>query len=52
MAKILAVTVLMLGLTCFLHAGSGAPEIDSQTATAGVVLLAGSVLVLRGRRKK
>jgi LPXTG-motif cell wall-anchored protein len=34
-----------------LTAGTSAPEIDSSTGAAALALLAGGILVIRGRRK-
>ena len=45
-------TIMMLGLATALLAGPGVPEIDGSTGMAAVALLAGGILVLRGRRKK
>jgi len=52
MAKILGVAVLLLGISMALMAGNPAPEIDGSTGAAGVALIAGSILVIKGRRKK
>jgi MYXO-CTERM domain-containing protein len=47
-------TVLVIGAPGVLRAGpvTSAPEVDPSTGVAALALLAGAVLVIRGRRKK
>ena len=52
MARILALTVAVIGTAAALLAGTTTPEIDASTGAAAIALLAGGVLVLRGRRAK
>jgi hypothetical protein len=54
MRKLIAVMLLILGTSTVLMAGTilTVPEIDPTTGMAAIALLAGSVLVIRGRRKK
>ena len=53
MAKLLGLAAVLMGTaTALLAAGAAAPEIDGTTAVAAVALLAGSVVVIRARRKK
>jgi LPXTG-motif cell wall-anchored protein len=46
--------VLVIGAPGVLRAGpvTSAPEVDPSTGVAALALLAGAVLVIRGRRKK
>jgi hypothetical protein len=48
------VALLILGTATVLQAGQGVavPEIDPTTGMAAFALVAGAVLVIRGRRKK
>ena len=50
--KALATLVLLTGTTTFAFAGGAVPEIDANSAVAAVALVAGGLLVMRGRRKK
>jgi hypothetical protein len=54
MRMLIAVILLVLGTSTVLMAAAeaGVPEIDATTGIAAVALLAGAVLVIRGRRKK
>ena len=52
MTKFLGIAVIFSGMATALTAGILTPEIDASTGTAALALLAGGVLVLRGRRKK
>ena len=52
MRKVFGLTAMILGMATVLMAGSSAPEIDASTGAAAVALLAGGILVLRGRRKQ
>jgi LPXTG-motif cell wall-anchored protein len=52
MDRLLGLTVLILGVAGFAMAGNTTPEIDANSAAAGVALLSGGLLVLRGRRTK
>jgi len=47
-------TVLVIGTPAVLRAGpvGSAPEMDPSTGVAALALIAGAVLVIRGRRKK
>jgi hypothetical protein len=48
-----AVALLIIGTATISMAGvSPVPEIDSTTGAAAVALIAGAVLLIRGRRKK
>jgi hypothetical protein len=49
-----AMTVLVIGTPAVLRAGpvTSAPEVDPSTGVAALALIAGAVLVIRGRRKK
>jgi hypothetical protein len=49
---ILSVIVLILGTTTTLQATPLVPEIDPTSAIAPAALLAGAVLVIRGRFKR
>jgi hypothetical protein len=51
MRNLTAAVLLMLGTSTVLMA-TAVPEIDPSTGTAAVALLAGAMLVIRGRRKK
>jgi hypothetical protein len=52
MMKLLGLTIALAGMATALMAGITAPEIDASAGAAALALLAGGVLVLRGRRKK
>ena len=52
MNRIFGLAVMVVGLATVLMAGNPTPEIDASTGVAAVALLAGGILVLRGRRKK
>ena len=56
MKKILSFALLLLGMAGSLMAQGpgfpGAPEIDPGSAVSALVLLSGSLLVLRARRKR
>jgi hypothetical protein len=49
---IVTVMLLVLGTATVSRAGTSVPEIDSTTGAAALALIAGAVLVIRGRRKK
>ena len=51
MLKIFGFVVVLMGTATALMAGFPAPEIDASTGAAALALLAGGVLVIRGRRK-
>jgi hypothetical protein len=51
-SKVIGFSLLLLGMASFASAQSAAPEIDGTSAATAVVLLSGSLLVLRARRKK
>jgi hypothetical protein len=51
MRPLVSVMLLVLGTSTALMAAP-VPEIDPTTAMSAVALLAGAVLVIRGRRKK
>jgi hypothetical protein len=51
--KFLGLSLLLVGATSFAFAGAiAAPEIDGASAASAIVLLSGSLLILRARRKK
>ena len=53
MKKLIGFALLMMGFAGVACAGGGAaPEIDPSSALGAVTLLAGGVLVIRGRRRK
>lgn len=53
MIKIIGLTLMFVSLASFAVAGTvQAPEIDASSGVAAVSLLAGGLLVLRGRRRK
>ncbi len=53
MQKILGLALMMVGASSALLAGAIAvPEIDASTGASALAILAGSILVLRARRKK
>lgn len=52
MTKLFGMMVVLAGMATALMAGNPAPEVDASTGAAALALLAGGVLVLRGRRKK
>jgi hypothetical protein len=54
MRKFIAATLLVLGTAAISRAGGGppVPEIDPTTGAAALALVAGAVLIIRGRRKK
>jgi hypothetical protein len=49
---ILAVALLVVGHPSSSWAGVSVPEIDPSSAMSALALLAGAVVVIRGRRKK
>lgn len=51
--KIVAACVVLLGASVAVYAvDAQAPEIDGSTAVSTIALVAGGLLVLRGRRKR
>jgi hypothetical protein len=53
MRKLIAVMLLVLGTSSVSMAASWTvPEVDPTSSMAAMALLAGAVLVIRGRRKK
>jgi hypothetical protein len=60
MRKLVAVMLLVLGTSTVLMAGGGldcpvpvsVPEVDPIAGTSAVALIAGAILVIRGRRNK
>jgi len=52
MRQILGGVLLMMGAAGAVFAGITAPEIDPASGAAALALLAGGLVVLRGRRKK
>ena len=52
MSKIIGFAIIAMGIATTLLAGTPSPEIDPSTGVAALALLAGGVLVLRGRRAK
>ena len=51
MQKILGFMLLAVGASAFAVAGVVAPEINAASAGSAVALIAGALLVYRGRRK-
>ncbi|MGA3098507.1 MAG: hypothetical protein ABSF25_18800 [Bryobacteraceae bacterium] len=51
MRKVLVLTLFLVGGAACAFAQSQAPEIDSSSAMGALTLLAGSLLVIRGRRR-
>lgn len=51
MHKILGFTLLGIGISAVLQAGI-APEIDPASGASVLALIAGTVVLIRGRRKK
>jgi len=49
--RLLSALALLTGLAGSLLAGNGVPEIDANSATAAIALVAGGLLVLRGRKR-
>jgi hypothetical protein len=49
--KLLGMTALFLGASAFLMAQQQVPEIDAGSVGSALTLLAGSLLVIRARRK-
>jgi hypothetical protein len=54
MRKAIGLVLILLGATAALLAvpGAPAPEIDPGSAGTAIALLSGSLLVIRGRRRK
>jgi len=53
MQKVLGFLLMVSGLTAVAMAGTvTVPEISPAMAVSGITVLAGAVLVMRGRRKK
>ena len=50
MNKLVAVGLFIIGLQTF--ALAAAPEIDPSSAGSAIALLAGAIVVIRGRRRK
>jgi hypothetical protein len=51
--RILGMAIVMASVAGFAFAGRGpAPEIDASAGAAAIGLLAGGLLILRGRKKK
>jgi hypothetical protein len=50
--KVLGIALLFVGISGLALAITGAPEIDPGSAGSAVALLAGALLMIRGRRKK
>ncbi len=50
--KLVGMMLLIAGVAGSAFAGTGAPEIDSNSAYAAITLLSGGLLVLRTRRRK
>jgi hypothetical protein len=52
MTKVLGMMLLLIGASAFAMADiTTAPEIDPASATSALAMLAGAVLVIRGRKK-
>jgi hypothetical protein len=54
MTRILGLAMLVIGASTVAYASVlvSAPELDAGTAVSALALLSGSLLVLRGRRKR
>lgn len=52
MTKSIGFAVLFLAASTALLAGSPVPEIDATTGSSAAALIAGAMLVIRGRRAK
>ena len=52
MQKILGLSLLMIGASVNCLAGNSIPEIDPAAGGAVIALVAGGLLVIRGRRKR
>lgn len=52
MKKLFGVVLLGLGVLTVASAGVSAPEIDAASSVNALALIAGAVLVVRGRRRK
>ena len=53
MQKTLGIILIGIGTSAVAMAGfTAVPEIDSTSAASGLAILAGAVLIMRGRRKK
>ena len=51
MSKLIAVVLFGIGIQSFVAAAVGAPEIDPASATSAIALLAGAIVLIRGRRR-
>lgn len=52
MRKLFGVVLLGLGVLTVASAAIGVPEIDAASSVNALALIAGAVLVVRGRRRK
>jgi len=53
MQKVLGFVLMVTGISAVAMGGTvGVPEISPAMAVSGITVLAGAVLVMRGRRKK
>ena len=52
MIKLLGIAVILGAMATAVTACAATPEIDSSTGAAALAMLAGGVLVLRGRRTR
>jgi hypothetical protein len=50
--RVLGIAIVMASAAGFAFAGGVAPEIDAGSGAAAIGLLAGGLLILRGRKKK
>jgi len=50
--KVLALALLGIGAGVAANAVTGLPEIDPTSSASALALLAGSIVLIRGRRKK
>ena len=50
--KSLATSILLAGTATYAFGLNVVPEVDANSAAAGIALVSGALLVLRGRRKK
>jgi len=52
MTRIIGAALLLMGTAGYALAAYSAPEIDASSGISAVTLLAGGLVVLRGRRRK
>jgi hypothetical protein len=52
MTKVAGMVLMLMSISGFAFAGTSVPEIDAATGVGALALLSGSLLVIRGRRKR